>query len=122
MNKIGSPRSFGIVILALILAATMYGFADSNTVPATYAGDGDNTISGYVVTNVAFSIYGDNDPTDIEGISFDLDANASSVYVSFDNGTTWNDCSPGTPSSSINCTGLSETVLGATQLRIVATD
>lgn len=122
MKFLVRPRSFGMVILALILAATVYGFADSNNVPATYAGDGDNTISGYDVTNVVFSIYGDSDPTDIDGISFDLDANAGSVYVSFDNGTTWNDCSPGTPSSSINCTGLSETVLGATQLRIIATD
>jgi len=122
MNGTLRTRSFGMVILALILAATVYGFADSNTVPATYAGDGDNTISGYNVTNVVFSIYGDSDPTDIDGIAFDLDANAGSVYVSFDNGTTWNDCSPGTPSSSINCTGFSETVLGATQLRIIATD
>jgi hypothetical protein len=112
-----------MIVLALILAATVYGFANSNTVPATYAGDGDNTISGYQVSNVAYSIYtADNDPTDIDGISFDLDANAGSVYVSFDNGTSWNDCSPAAPASSINCTGLSEPVLGATQLRIIATD
>ena len=122
MHVMVRPRSLGMVILALILAATVYGFADSNTVPATYAGDGDNTISGYNVTNVAFSIYGDSDPTDIDGISFTLDADAGSVYVSFDNGTTWNDCSPALPTTNINCTGLSETVLGATQLRIIATD
>ncbi|MGD2057325.1 MAG: hypothetical protein PVF85_09755 [Anaerolineales bacterium] len=122
MKKILRPRSFGMIVLALILAASVYGFANSNTVPGTYAGDGNNTISGYTITNVSYSIYGDNDPTDIEGISFDLDANAGAVYVSFDNGTTWNDCSPGSPSSSISCTGLSESVLGATQLRIIATN
>jgi hypothetical protein len=111
-----------MVILALILAATVYGFANSNSVPATYAGDGFNSISGYTVTLVAYDIYGDTDPTDIDGISFTLSANAGSVYVSFDNGATWIDCSPGAPTTTINCTGFSQTVLGATQLRIIASD
>lgn len=122
MKKLLRPRSFGMIVLALILAASVYGFANSNTVPGTYAGDGNNTISGYTVTNVAYSVYGDSDPTDIDGISFDLDANAGSVYVSFDNGTTWHDCSPGTPTTTISCSGFSESVLGATQLRIIATN
>ena len=122
MKKLLRPRSFGMITLALILAATVYGFAASNTVPGTYAGDGDNTISGYTVSNVSYSVYSDNDPTDIDGISFDLDANAGEVYVSFDGGTSWTDCSPGSPASSISCTGFSESVLGASQLRIVATN
>ena len=122
MKKLLRPRSFGMITLALILAATVYGFAASNTVPGTYAGDGDNTISGYTVSNVSYSVYSDNDPTDIDGISFDLDANAGEVYVSFDGGTSWTDCSPGSPASRISCTGFSESVLGASQLRIVATN
>lgn len=122
MKKILRPRSFGMIVLALILAATVYGFAAANTVPGTYAGDGSDTISGYTVTNVAYSLYGDLDPTDIDGISFDLDANAGSVYVSFDNGVSWHDCSPGSPSSSISCSGLNESALAASQLRIIATD
>jgi hypothetical protein len=122
MKNILRPRSFGMLVLVLILAAAIYGFADANTVPASYAGDGQNTISGYTVTNLSYSIYGDTDPTDIDGLSFNLSANAGQVYVSFDGGTNWVDCSPGTPSTSISCSGLSQTVLGATQLRIIAAD
>jgi hypothetical protein len=122
MNTLVRPRSFGMLVLILILAAAVYGFANTNTVPASYAGDGQNTISGYTITALSYSIYGDSDPTDIDGLSFTLSANAGQVYVSFDGGTTWVDCSPGTPSTSISCTGLSQTVVGATQLRIIASD
>jgi hypothetical protein len=123
MKNLLRPRSFGMIVLALILAAAVYGFANSNTVPGTYAGDGDNTISGYTVTNVAYSIYTDSDPTDIDGIDFDLDATAGTVYVSFDGGTSWEDCSPTPASASISCTLTTPvSVLGASQLRIIATD
>jgi hypothetical protein len=112
-----------MIILALILAATVYGFAAANTVPGTYAGDGDNTISGYTVSNVAYSIYDDSDPTDIDAIDFDLDANAGTVYVSFDGGTNWEDCSPSPAGSSISCTlSTPVSVLSASQLRIIATN
>ena len=53
MSKIFRPRSFAMIILVLILAAAVYGFAASNTVPATtYAGYGSGTISGYTITTV----------------------------------------------------------------------
>lgn len=123
MKNILRPRSFGMIVLILIIAATVYGFAASNTVPGSYAGDGENSVSGYNVTNLAYSIYTDSDPTDIDGLSFTLDANAGTVYVSFDGGTSWVDCSPGAPSTSITCSGLAQSVLGATgPLRIIATD
>ena len=123
MKNVLRPRSFGMLIIALILAASIYGFANSNTVPASYAGDGQNTISGYTVSALSYDIYGDSDPTDIDGISFTLSAAAGQVYVSFDGGTSWEDCSPGTPSSSISCTlGTPVSVLSATQLRIIAAD
>jgi hypothetical protein len=123
MKNILRPRSFGMLILVLILAAAVYGFANANTVPASYAGDGENSISGYTVTNLSYDIYTDTDPSDIDGIDFTLSANAGQVYVSFDGGTSWQDCSPGTPSASISCTlGTPITVLSATQLRIVAAD
>lgn len=123
MKSILRPRSIGMLILALILAASISGFANSNTVPVSNAGDGGNPISGYTITNLSYDIYGDMDPTDIDGIDFTLSANAGQVYVSFDNGTSWEDCSPGAPASIISCTlSPSVTVLSATQLRIIAAD
>ena len=133
MNNILRPRTAGMIALALILAAAVYGFAASNTVPATYAGDGSGTISGYEICNLVYSIYGDGDPTDIDQISFDLRAddgtcanavNASTVLLSFNGGAplpTWVDCSPGAPASAISC-AVSQSVLGATSLRVIASN
>jgi hypothetical protein len=123
MKTILRPRSFGMLVLVLILAAAVYGFANNNVVPASYAGDGNNTISGYTISALSYDIYGDSDPVDIDGIDFTLSANAGQVYVSFDGGTSWEDCSPGAPTTTISCTLATPiTVLSATQLRIVAAD
>ena len=46
MQHLTRPRNTGLVLLALILAAAVYGFAAANTVPDTYAGDGAGTILG----------------------------------------------------------------------------
>jgi hypothetical protein len=130
MKKMLRPRSFGMIVLALILAATVYGFAAANTVPDTYAGDGTGTISGYEICNLTYSIYGDGDPTDIDQISFDLHAdgtscssavNASTVVLSFTGAAPWTNCSPGTPSSSISCT-VSQSVSAASTLRVIASE
>jgi hypothetical protein len=119
MRKVLRPRSFGMIIIALILAASVYGFAASNTVPDTYAGDGSGTISGYTISNIVYTLNSDSDPSDIDAVAFTLNAAASEAYVSFDNGSTWNSCtiSGGT---SVSCTGLAENVLAAGSLRVVA--
>jgi hypothetical protein len=125
MKNVLRPRSFGMLIIALILAASVYGFAAANTVPDTYAGDGNGTISGYTISNVAYGLEtSDTDPTDIDQVSFDLGSGmtATGVYVSFDGGTNWVDCSAGVSGSTVTCTGLSINVLGASNLRIIAVE
>ena len=96
MKSILRPRSFGMLILALILAASVYGFAAANTFPDgdTYAGEGSTNILGYAVTNVTYGLTtADADPSDIDQVTFTLNAAASSAYVSFDGGTSWVSCS-----------------------------
>jgi hypothetical protein len=133
MKHILRPRSFGMLVLVLILAAAVYGFAAANTVPDSYAGDGSGTIYGYEVCSLTYSIYGDSDPSNIEQVSFVLHdvgstcsspANASQVYISFASAAPWNwvDCSPAGPASSITCSGLTQTVLGAAALRVIASN
>ncbi|MDF1501098.1 MAG: hypothetical protein P1P76_11575 [Anaerolineales bacterium] len=122
MKKILRPRSFGMIVLALILAATVYGFAAANTFPDgdTYAGEGSTKILGYAVTNVSYGLTTvDLDPSDIDQVTFTLDAAASSAYVSFDVGLNWTSCtiSGGT---SVSCVGLNVKVLPAAELTIVA--
>lgn len=123
MKTILRPRSFGMLVLVLILAAAVYGFAAANTVPDTYAGDGSGNILGYTISNVAYGLTagGDTDPTTIDECTFTLNNAATTVYVSFDGGTTWSSCgiSGGT---SVTCSGLSESVAGANSLRVIAVD
>jgi hypothetical protein len=118
-----------MIILALILAAAVYGFAAANTVPDTYAGDGSGTISGYYICNLVYTL-GSPDPSTITALSFELyddvacttPANASSVFVSFTGGTPYADCSPSPADYQISCSGLTQSVLGASSLRVIASN
>ena len=123
MKTILRPRSFGMLVLVLILAAAIYGFANTNTVEATSAGDGATAISGYNIVSVTYDIFTDGDPTDIDTISFDLQASVASVWVSLDGGTTWTNCTAAISGNTVsNCSMGDFSVTGATNLRIVAAD
>jgi len=117
MKSILRPRSFGMLILALILAASVSGFAAANTVPDHKAGDGEGVITGYSITNIVYDLGAD--PSTIDGVDFDLDAAASEVHVTL-NGGSWTSC--GISGLNISCTGLSQSVDTYTALRVVATN
>jgi len=117
MKSILRPRSFGMIVIALILSASIYGFAAANTVPDHYAGDGTGAISGYVISNIVYDLGAD--PSTINGVDFDLDAAASEVHVTL-NGGSWTSC--GISGLNISCTGLSQSVATYTALRVVAAD
>ena len=123
MKSILRPRSFGMLVLALILSASVYGFAAANTFPDgdTYAGEGSANILGYAVTNVTYGLTtADSDPSDIDQVTFTLNAAASSAYVSFDGGA-WTLCSI-SGGTSVTCSGLNVAVLGAGSLGVIAVD
>ncbi|MCS7293872.1 MAG: hypothetical protein RMK15_00245 [Chloroflexota bacterium] len=84
-------RLLGVAIIAA-LAVAAFGFAAGNTVPSSRAGDGSGTVSGYTVSNIHYTLVSTN-PSLIDSVSFSLDAAASDVYVSVDNGTSWTACS-----------------------------
>ena len=124
MKSILRPRSFGMLVLALILAASVYGFAAANTFPDgdTYAGEGSTNILGYAVTNVTYGLEtSDSDPSDIDQVTFTLNAAASSAYVSFDGGSNWDSCSI-SGGTNVTCSGLSIPVLTAGSLGVIAVD
>ena len=126
MTRYFRARSFAVLALILILAAAIYGFAAANIVPETGAGDGSGTVSGYTITNVNWVINSDSDPSDVDSVSFDVNATAgagaaSEVYISLDGGTTWiTTCTDA--GATWTCTGLSDTVLSVTSLRVVAVE
>jgi len=121
MKHIARPRAIGLVFLALILAAAVYGFAAANVVPNSYAGDGSGTILGYTVSSIVYTLNNDGNPGDIDSVAFTLSAAAGQAFVSFDGGTTWDTCSI-SGGTAVTCGSLNEPVAGAASLRVVASN
>jgi hypothetical protein len=124
-------RILAMFALTLIFASAAYGFAAANTVAVTAAGDGSNTISGYDVTGVTYTL-STPDPTNITKVSFRMDpivagapVNPPNVRVSLVNGsTTFFGCTytaVATPNPNYDCTITSPvTAASANSLRVVA--
>jgi len=112
-----------LIALAIIaiLATAAYGFAAGNTInDGGHAGDGVGTVSGYTVTNVAYTLAAN--PTKLATVAFHLDAPATTVKVSLDGGTSWTDCDNAAPTYNWSCniSGLGMDVAPVDHLRVVA--
>jgi hypothetical protein len=89
---IGRGRTLGALIVAAALATGAYAFTASNTVPDTNAGSGSGTISGYTVSAVAYQLNATT-PTNIDTMTFTLNASASTAKVKIVSGsTTYTNC------------------------------
>jgi len=125
MSKYLRPRSFAMIILVLILAAAIYGFAAANTMPGTtYAGYGEDTIAGYTITNVQYRLQS-GAPRNIDQVTFNIaPTGVSSVYVSLQTAGTWHSCAEapaGTVTCDLTVAGVQD-VLAADLLQVSATD
>jgi hypothetical protein len=83
-------RFLAALIAAISAAAGIYAFTNSNTVPATNAGSGATAISGYTVSNVAYTL--NADPTKIDAVTFTLDKAAGTVKAQLVSAGTWYAC------------------------------
>jgi hypothetical protein len=121
-TKRGSKRMrlTAALLCAGVLAAGTYAFTASNTVPATRAGDGSGTISGYTISNVEYTTQ-TSDPSILNTYSFTLDAAARVVHAKTVSGvTTYDTCTAGA-GNSWTCTAASgTTVLSMDSLRVIA--
>ena len=92
VKKLKSPRRLAALAIFAIVAMSAFGFAAGNSFTGqNRAGNGSDTISGFNISNVHYSL----DPGDgdlIDEVSFDLHQPASEVMVSLDGGTTWETC------------------------------
>lgn len=113
-------RNFKIlfaVFTVFAIAVAMYAFAAANTVPDTKAGDGQGTVTGYVVSNIVYNL--DTDPSNLASVEFDLDDAAAQVEVQLVSSGSWYSCTSGDNISwTCNTPGL--TVASINQLRVVA--
>ncbi len=118
-----SAKFIVIVLVAFAFASVATAYAASNTgIPAQSAGDGAGTISGYAISNVAYTL--DTNPQNIALVSFNLSSDAANVKIKLvAAGSTWYTCSV-THSAPypVICNTSNATIASADELRIVATD
>ena len=113
-------RFLGTMLLTLLFAVSAYAFTAQNTVDASNAGDGSGEITGYAVSNVAYTLDA-ADPTMIEKVAFTLDAAATSVKASVTGAAPFESCAIA-DGTAVTCTFATKpTVLSANDLRVVAT-
>ena len=90
---IGRAQLLVALVVAGVLGAATYAFTATNTVPASYAGSGSGTISGYTVSGVAYTLNATT-PTDIDSMTFTLNTSAATVKAKVVSGSsTYTNCS-----------------------------
>jgi|SRR5689334_11881776 hypothetical protein len=110
------------LLIVGIIAGAAYAFTASNTVPASYAGDGAGTISGYTVSAIAYNLNATT-VTNIDSVTFTLDHPATTVKATFESGATpprYNCSVSGGTSVTCNTTSPQLTVANATNLDVLA--
>jgi hypothetical protein len=132
LQRVFSIRGIAVTFGVLLVSVAAYGFAASNVVPESRAGDGSEAISGYTVSNVSYTLNA-TDPSTIEKVSFSLDETVvgtavlpTDVQAQIVSGTgSWYDCTTvdiALPAA-YDC-AISPAVAASTadQLRVVAAD
>lgn len=123
LMKLRKVRLASALVLPAALAAGVYVFTASSTVPASKAGDGSGAITGYVATSVHYVLNG-TDPTKIDSVTFTLDsapvAGGTIKIKLVAAGAVWYTCSNVTTAVTCDTTvGTQATVLASDELRVV---
>ncbi len=115
-------RTLGLGLAATVLAAGAYAYTAQNTVEASRAGDGAAEITGYDVTQVAYTL-NDTDPSKIDAVSFATDAAATTVKAKLiSTATDYVDCTSADGTSwSCDFTATNTAVAAVDELTVIAT-
>jgi len=115
----GKRRFLLVATFAAIVALAAYAFTASNTVPATNAGSGSGTISGYTVSGVTYTL-NTTTPTNIDQVAFTISPTTGTVKAQLVSGGSWYSCT--NTSGSVTCatTSPQATAASANQLTVVA--
>jgi hypothetical protein len=95
IRNLRSGRRLAVLAVFAIVAVSAFGFAASNIVPDSKAGDGQGAVSGYTVSNIHYVLDG-ADPSVIDEVKFDVDstpAAGSTLKVKLvESGGSWYTC------------------------------
>ena len=112
-------RYLAAAAIAAIVAPAAYAFTAANTVPASSAGSGSGAISGYTVSNVAYTLNASN-PQNVDQVAFTISPTTGTVKVQVVSGGSWYACT--NTAGSVSCATTSPQATAATvnQLTVVA--
>ena len=120
MHKTRRKRIAIVAVLVAVFASAAYAFTAANVVPGSSAGDGSGAISGYTVSNVAYTLNGTN-PQNLDQVAFTIaPAAAATVKIKLAAAGSWYTCANAAGSVTCNTTSPQATVSAATQLTVVA--
>jgi hypothetical protein len=111
-----------VLVLSGAIVAGTYAFTAANTVPASKAGDGAGAVTGYVLSTVHYNLDA-TDPSLIDEVTFTLDSvpvAGSTIMAQLDPAGSWYSCT--NVAAAVTCTTTGETVLAATNLRVIVAD
>jgi archaellin len=106
-------------IVAAVVALAAYVFTATNTVPATNAGSGSGTISGYTVSSVAYTLNATN-PQNVDQVAFTISPTTGTVKVQLVSGGSWYSCTNSGGSVTCATTSPQATAASINQLTVVA--
>jgi hypothetical protein len=111
------------IVLATVAALLvgLLAFTASNTVPASKAGDGSGTVTGFVLSSVHYNL-NSTSPGNIDSVTFTLDSApvaGSTLKAQLDAAGSWYTCSNVGTAATCTTTSPQMTVAGTTQLRVV---
>ena len=112
----------GIIYTLLIMAGAIYGFAATNSLDSSNAGEGVGVLSGYDISNVHYTLDVSN-PNEVAAIKFALAGakEAKSVYIELDSYTGWITCTVSGSDATCDTSDASVPLDSAfTELRVVA--
>lgn len=106
-------------IAAAVVAPAAYAFTAANTVPTSNAGSGAGSISGYTVSNVAYTLNAAN-PQNVDQVAFTISPTSGTVKAQVVSGGSWYACTNTAGSVTCATTSPQATAAAVNQLTVVA--
>ena len=113
-------RMLAAVGVAAVIAVATYTYTASNTVPASNAGAGSGTVSGFTASSVQYNPNSSN-PDNLDSVTFTISPTTARVAkIQLASGGSWYSCT--NTSGSVSCTTTSPqaSVSGSSQLTMLA--
>ena len=120
-RKHGTKKVLGVVLVVGMISAGTFAFTNTNTVDESFAGQGTDAITGFIVSGVTYASSATN-PHKMSSVTFSLDKAAKEVKISVVDaadvaltgatGQTWYTCTESltTPNEWSCATGLTDLV------------